>query len=185
GVRDRVGIGVAGEPQRVRDLDAAEDQLATRGEAVRVVPDPDAHAGSSPVVWRRRNSGFSTGPQINVHNVHSAQTAHHTCRMRIASKAAFFALSIPTVATGTPLGSCAVASSASSPFKGPAANGTPITGRSVSEAANPGRAADSPAPAMMNLNPCPLAPDTRLAVCYGWRCDEDTTISYETPSLLC
>src|SRR5206468_2619044 len=127
---------------------------------------------------------FSTGSQINVHNVHSAQTAHHTCRMRIASRAAFFALSIPTVATGTPLGTCAVASSASSPFKGPAANGTPITGRSVSDAANPGSAADSPAPAMITLNPRPLAPDTSLAVCSGWRWAEDTWNSYDTPALL-
>src|SRR5712672_1258253 len=73
--------------------------------------------------------------------------------IRIARWAAFLALSIPTVATGTPGGTCTVASSASRPFKGPTANGTPITGRSVSDAANPGSAADSPAPAITNLNP--------------------------------
>ena len=74
---------------------------------------------------------------------------------------------MPTHATGTPPGTCAVASSASSPFKGPTANGTPMTGRSVSDAAKPGRAADSPAPAMITLKPWPLAPDTSLAVCSG------------------
>src|SRR5882762_7732159 len=73
--------------------------------------------------------------------------------IRIARCAAFFALSIPTVATGTPGGTCTVASNASSPFNGPTANGTPITGRSVSDAANPGSAADSPAPAITTLNP--------------------------------
>src|SRR2546422_560111 len=78
----------------------------------------------------------------------------------------------------------AAPSRASSPFKGPAANGTPMTGRSVRDAANPGRAADSPAPAMTTLNPWPLAPDTSLAVCSGWRCAEDTWNSYETPALL-
>src|SRR5437879_3503648 len=90
---------------------------------------------------------------------------------------------MPTQATGTPPGTCAVASSASKPFSGPTANGTPITGRSVSEAANPGRAADSPAPAMITLNPRPRAPDTSVVVCSGCRWADDTWNSYETPAL--
>src|SRR2546426_7759266 len=43
-------------------------------------------------------------------------------RIRMARCAAFLALSIPTVATGTPGGTCTVASSASNPFSGPTAN---------------------------------------------------------------
>src|SRR3989454_9503083 len=69
-------------------------------------------------------------------------------RIRMARCAAFLALSIPTVATGTPGGTCTVASSASNPFSGPSANGTPMTGRSVSDAANCGRAAERSAPEM-------------------------------------
>src|SRR5215208_8029194 len=75
----------------------------------------------------------------------------HAPRIRAASTAAFLALSTPTVATGTPGGICAMASSASSP---PATevfevSGTPITGRSVCAATTPGSAAASPAPAMI------------------------------------
>src|SRR6266516_3562119 len=102
--------------------------------------------------------------------------------MRTARWAAFLALSMPTHATGTPPGTWAVASSASRPFKAPTANGTPITGRSVSDAAKPGSAADSPAPAMITLNPWPLAPDTSFVVCSGWRWAEETWNSYVTPA---
>src|SRR3989454_4968507 len=103
--------------------------------------------------------------------------------MRTARCAAFLALSIPTHATGTPLGTWAVASSASSPFRAPTANGTPITGRSVSEAAKPGRAADSPAPAMTTRKPFVRAFLTRSAVRSGCRCADETWNSYETPAL--
>src|SRR2546426_737781 len=105
-------------------------------------------------------------------------------RIRIASSAAFFALSIPTVATGTPPGTWAVASSASRPFSGPTAKGTPITGRSVSEAAYPGSAAESPAPVITTRKPCARASFTSCAVWSGWRCAEDTWNAYETPALL-
>src|SRR4029077_6127109 len=91
---------------------------------------------------------------------------------------------MPTHATGTPPGTWAVASRASRPFNGPTANGTPITGRSVSDAANPGSAAESPAPAMITLNPRPLAPDTSWVVCSGCRWADETWNSYETPALL-
>src|SRR2546429_3509875 len=104
--------------------------------------------------------------------------------MRTARRAAFLALSIPTQATGTPPGTCAEASRASGPFNGQAANGTPITGRSVSEAANPGSAADGPAPAMTTRKPFARAPFTRSAVWSGCRWAEDTWNSYETPALL-
>ena len=75
--------------------------------------------------------------------------------MRAARTAAFLGLSTPTVATGTPGGICAIASSASRP---PATevfevSGTPITGRSVCAATTPGSAAASPAPAMITRSP--------------------------------
>src|SRR6266704_3356479 len=82
-------------------------------------------------------------------------------RMRTARWAAFLALSIPTQATGTPLG-----------------------GRSVSEAAKPGRAAESPAPAMTTRKPLLRAFFTSSAVRSGSRWAEETWSSYETPALL-
>src|SRR5207245_3010647 len=62
--------------------------------------------------------------------------------------------------------------------------GTPITGRSVSEAAKPGRAADSPAPAMTTRKPFVRAFLTSSAVRSGCRCADETWNSYETPALL-
>jgi len=53
-------------------------------------------------------------------------------------------LSIPTVATGTPEGICIVDNKASKPFN-LTSTGTPMTGLSVKDAMNPGRAADNPA----------------------------------------
>src|SRR2546426_7462339 len=105
-------------------------------------------------------------------------------RIRMARCAAFLALSIPTVATGTPGGTCTVASSASNPFNGPTANGTPMTGRSVSDAANPGSAAESPAPAMTTLNPFFRAFLIRSPVCSGWRWADDAWNSYEKPAFV-
>src|SRR5438105_1173663 len=57
----------------------------------------------------------------------------YDARIRAAKAAAFFALSTPTAATGTPGGICAIASSASSPSRTLRLerSGTPITGRSV------------------------------------------------------
>src|SRR6266702_771582 len=157
GVRDGVGVGVPFQCPVVRDLDAAEHELARLPlgtERMGVITDADAH-----------RQAFLP-------------------RMRSARCAAFVALSIPTVATGTPGGTWTVASSASRPFSGPTANGTPMTGRSVSEAANPGSAAESPAPAITTLNPLARASLTSCAVWSGWRCAEDTWNAYETPALL-
>src|SRR3989454_11529755 len=78
----------------------------------------------------------------------------------------------------------AAPSRASRPFSGPTANGTPITGRSVSEAAYPGSAAESPAPAITTRKPLPRASFTSCAVWSGWRCAEETWNAYETPALL-
>ena len=62
-------------------------------------------------------------------------------RMRSASAAALLALSTPTVATGTPGGIWAIASSASRPSRTLRLerSGTPITGRSVCAATAPGQ----------------------------------------------
>src|SRR5437773_4672042 len=133
---------------------------------------------------RRRESASCLLPRRTGGRRTRSRPACQALRMRTARRAAFLALSIPTQATGTPPGTCAVASRASSPFNGPAANGTPITGRSVSEAANPGSAADSPAPAMTTRKPFARAPFTRSAVWSGCRWAEDTWNSYETPALL-
>ena len=73
--------------------------------------------------------------------------------MRTASRPALRALSIATVATGTPAGICTIESSASSPFSFVIPTGTPITGSGVAEAIMPGKWAAPPAPAMMILQP--------------------------------
>ena len=77
--------------------------------------------------------------------------------MRAASTAAFFALSTPTVATGTPGGICTIESSASSPSSTlfDDRSGTPITGSSVCAATTPGSAAARPAPQISTFRPRP------------------------------
>src|SRR5947208_5049173 len=141
---------------------------------------------ASPCGW-----GISTPPRISLRPSAKRWESYpmptrtgQALRIRIARSAAFLALSIPTVATGVPPGTCAVASSASRPFSGPTAKGTPITGRSVSEAAYPGSAAESPAPAITTRKPLPRASFTSCAVWSGWRCAEETWNAYETPALL-
>ena len=58
-----------------------------------------------------------------------------------------------TQADGTPGGICTAESSASRPPRFLPEIGTPITGRSLFEAAKPGSAADIPAPAMITFRP--------------------------------
>src|SRR5437016_2587640 len=103
-----------------------------------------AWATASASEWPARPCGWgiSTPPRISLRPSAKRWESYpmptrtgQALRIRIASSAAFLALSIPTVATGVPPGTWAVASSASRPFSGPTAKGTPITGRSVSEAA--------------------------------------------------
>ena len=92
-------------------------------------------------VHRRGNAPARARPRYT--NIRSAEY-RLASRMRSASAAAFFALSTPTAATGTPGGICAIASSASSPSSTLRLerSGTPITGRSVCAATAPGSAAD-------------------------------------------
>ena len=85
-----------------------------------------------------RQLHLEPGVELALLGPHGAQlragvALDHAPSMRAASTAAFFALSTPTEATGTPGGIWVIASSASSP---PATevlevSGTPITGRSV------------------------------------------------------
>src|SRR6266576_2986797 len=104
-------------------------------------------------------------------------------RIRAASTAAFFALSTPTQATGTPGGIWAIESSASSPSStlSEDRSGTPITGRSVWAASTPGSAAASPAPAMSTRKPRPRAVRPYSATASGCRCAERTSNSCAMP----
>src|SRR4029079_13119928 len=103
--------------------------------------------------------------------------------MRAARAAAFFALSTPTVATGTPGGICAIASNASRPSStlSRERSGTPITGRSVCAATAPGRAAARPAPAISTRIPRSRAVRAYSATASGLRCAERTSNSYAMP----
>src|ERR671935_394294 len=103
--------------------------------------------------------------------------------MRAASTAAFFAPSTPTVATGTPGGSWAIDSSASSPSSTLFSDrrGTPITGRSVCAATTPGSAAASPAPAITTRIPRSRAPRAYSATASGSRWADRTSSSCEIP----
>src|SRR4051794_17349559 len=103
--------------------------------------------------------------------------------MRAARCAAFFALSTPTAATGTPGGICAIASSASSPSRtlSDDFNGTPITGRSVCAATAPGSAAARPAPQISTRRPRSRAVFEYSATASGFRGAERTSNSQPIP----
>src|SRR4029077_19062982 len=104
-------------------------------------------------------------------------------RIRAARTAAFFALSTPTHATGTPGGIWTMESRASSPSStlSEERSGTPITGRSVCAASTPGRAAARPAPAMSTCSPRPLAVRPYSATASGCRGAERTSNSCAIP----
>ena len=77
---------------------------------------------------------------------------------RTASRPAFAAPPMETVATGTPAGICTIESSESRPSSVASGTGTPITGSVVTAASIPGRCAAPPAPAMMTRMPRPPRP---------------------------
>ena len=81
-----------------------------RGELDLEPPRELALAPTRPRPWPGGSSARSPG-QTSA----APGRTHETPRMRAASTAAFFALSTPTAATGTPGGICAIASSASRP----------------------------------------------------------------------
>src|SRR4051812_39430917 len=103
--------------------------------------------------------------------------------MQAASTAAFFELSTPTHATGTPGGICTIASSASRPSSTDfdERSGTPITGSSVWAATTPGSAAASPAPVMRTRMPRDAAVVEYSATSRGFRCADSTLNSHEIP----
>ena len=86
----------------------------------------------------------------------SAREASLTARICTARKAAFFAPSTATVATGMPEGICTVLSRASSPSRAELM-GMPMTGSVVAAARAPARWAAIPAAAMMTPKPLALA----------------------------
>src|SRR5439155_1664040 len=104
-------------------------------------------------------------------------------RIRAARTAAFFALSTPTHATGTPGGICAIERRASRPSRtlSDERSGTPITGSSVCAASTPGRAAASPAPAMSTRSPRSRAVRPYSATASGCRWAERTSNSCSMP----
>jgi hypothetical protein len=53
-VQDDVGVGVTGQPARVLDADAAEDERSAVNEAVRVVTGADAEHDYPPFTFRAR-----------------------------------------------------------------------------------------------------------------------------------
>src|SRR5262245_34324367 len=103
--------------------------------------------------------------------------------MRAASTAAFFALSTPTQATGTPGGICTIDKSASSPSRTlfDERSGTPITGRSVWAATTPGSAAARPAPQISTRSPRSRAVLAYSATASGVRWADRTSNSYAIP----
>mmetsp|Transcript_77733 Transcript_77733/g.237853 ORF Transcript_77733/g.237853 Transcript_77733/m.237853 type:complete len:216 (+) Transcript_77733:23-670(+) len=97
--------------------------------------------------------------------------------IRAASRPAFLAFPMATVATGTPLGICTMLYKESTPDKAEVLTGTPITGSAVKAATMPGKWAAPPAPATMQRNPR-LAADLAYAIMRsGVRCAETTVHS--------
>src|SRR6266511_2912296 len=113
----------------------------------------------------------------------TADLKAHASRIRAARAAAFCPLSTPTVATGTPGGSCEIASSASRPSSTLRLDrsGTPITGKSVCAATTPGSAAESPAPQINTRSPRPRAVRAYSATESGSRCADRTSNSNAMP----
>src|SRR4051812_20354957 len=103
--------------------------------------------------------------------------------MRAARTAAFFELSTPTQATGTPGGIWTIASRASSPSSTDfdERSGTPMTGSSVCAATTPGSAAASPAPAISTRMPREAAVVEYSATSLGLRWAESTLNSQAIP----
>ena len=61
GVRDHIAVGMAGEPARAVDPDAAEDERDTVLERVRIDAEPDPHLG----VARAHPSGSWRGSRLS------------------------------------------------------------------------------------------------------------------------
>ena len=192
-LRDGAGVGGAGadrprpipprRPLRGRD-DAGHARAATAGSgrSRRTTPSRKRSAPRASATSRcpsaARTSSVRGGRDRRRLRPAPVSRAH-AFRIRSASAAAFFALSTPTAATGTPGGICAIASSASRPSSTLRLerSGTPITGRSVCAATAPGSAADSPAPQMSTRSPRSRALRAYSATASGVRCADRTSNS--------
>ena len=100
----------------------------------------------------------------------------------MASSAAFEP-PMATVATGYPVGIITVEQRASTPARGPACRGTPITGSVVLAAIAPARWAARPAPAIITPTPRSLAARAYSLASSGVRCADMTLTSNGTPNL--
>ncbi len=98
-----------------------------------------------------------------------------------ASRAAFLAPPIATVATGTPYGIWTMESRESTPPTSFVGIGTPMTGRGVREAVIPGRCAAPPAPAIITSIPLEAADLAYSNIRSGVLCAETTLASYGIP----
>src|SRR5699024_529872 len=112
----------------------------------------------------------------------AASTPSPAPRMRAASRPAFFAPPMDTVATGTPDGIWTIDSRESIPSRCFRGTGTPMTGRDVIEAIIPGRWAAPPAPAMMTRAPRSAADFAQAIMSSGMRWAETTSALESTPS---
>src|SRR5690348_6780844 len=107
-------------------------------------------------------------------------------RIAAASNAALTAPALPiaSVPTGIPPGIWAMDSRESKPLRTFDSTGTPRTGRTVFDAAMPGRCAAPPAPAMMTSSPRCSADEAYSKSKSGVRCAETTRVSCGMPRLM-
>ena len=169
GSRRRRRRGTA--PTSAQPSSAASSTSSQRCELALLRPDPCSSPGGS--------SGRSPG-QCRAGPGGRLDAGGSSARMRAASTAAFFALSTPTVATGTPGGIWTIESSASSPSSTDIdeRSGTPITGSSVCAATTPGQRGGEPGAADQHLQArAPRRAFAYSATASGVRCAERTSNS--------
>ena len=142
----RIGDDLAPPQRRDREDDLLVEgvchSIAARGSLS--APAPRTSASLSRTFLRRAARSAST---------RLPSSASPTAMICAASRPAFSAPPIATVATGMPGGICTVDSSESRPPRLPETTGTPMTGRVVCAATAPARCAAPPAPQMNALTP--------------------------------
>ena len=127
--------------QQRRPADRVGDHVATAQRPGRVTDLGALRLGRrSQLVGERRS-------------VAAVRAGSPVARIRAASRPAFRALPIATVATGTPLGICTIDSSESIPSRYFSGTGTPITGSGVRAASMPGQVGGAPGPGDDHLEP--------------------------------
>ena len=150
--RPRGRVGVEQRPRLERGRHSGGDR--GRGGLATLTATPSAGGSSA----RPSPRGRARRPRR-----HRRSRRRRWPRMRAASRPAFLAPPIDTVATGMPAGICTMESSESMPSSVASGTGTPMTGRAVTEASMPGRWAAPPAPAMMTFGARGRAPRGRTA----------------------